>query len=45
MAIHAQVADICVESLLLKEAENKVVEVITSAEEPARPIRELFALV
>ena len=38
-------ADICVESLVIKEAENKVVEVVTSMDELARPIRDWFAFV
>ncbi len=40
-----QVADICVDSLILPEAANKVVEVITAAAEPSRSIRNLFASV
>ncbi len=38
-----QVADVCVDSLVLSEAANKVVEVITAADEPNRPVRDLFA--
>lgn len=38
-----QVADICVESLIIPESANKVVEVIASASEPARLIKDLFA--
>ena len=45
MLLFAQVADICVDSLVLPEAANKVVEVITAADEPNRSIRNLFASV
>lgn len=38
-----QVADICVDSLVLPEAANKVVEVITAPQEPNRSVRDLFA--
>ena len=40
-----QVADICVDSLLIKEAENKVVEVIATPDQPMRSLRDLFASV
>ena len=40
-----QVADICVSSLLIKEAENKVVEVIATPDQPMRSLRDLFASV
>ena len=33
------------ESLIIKEAENKVVEVVTSTDELARPIKDWFAYV
>jgi hypothetical protein len=38
-----QVADVCVDSLVLQEAANKVVEIVTSPSEPMRPVRDLFA--
>ncbi|EIE22705.1 dehydrogenase, partial [Coccomyxa subellipsoidea C-169] len=41
--LRSQVADVCVDSLVLSEAANKVVEVITAADEPNRPVRDLFA--
>ena len=36
------VADICVESLLIDAAENRIVECICRQGEPKRPIGELF---
>ena len=41
----SQVADLCVEALLLDEAQNKVVEVITDQSAPMMPPRALFASV
>ena len=40
-----QVADICVDSLIIKESVNKVVEVITAPSEPYKSVRDLFATV
>jgi len=37
------VAGVCVEALALREAEDKVCEVVSRAGEPARPLRSLFA--
>ena len=37
-----QVADLCVEALLLDEAQNKVVEVITDQSAPMMPPRALL---
>ena len=38
-----QVADVCVEALVLDEAEDKVCEIVSQPGEPARPLRTLFA--
>ena len=40
-----QVADICVDALIIKEAENKVVEVVATADQPMRSLKDLFASV
>ena len=45
MLVPAQVADLCVEALLLDEAQNKVVEVITDQSAPMMSPRALFASV
>lgn len=44
-SLFIQVADICVDAILLKQAENKVVEVISAQSEPPRAIKDLFASV
>ena len=41
----SQVADLCVEALVLDEAQNKVVEVITDQSAPIMAPRGLFASV
>lgn len=40
-----QVADVCVEALVCPEASNKVVEIIATTTDPAKPISALFSSV
>ncbi|MEB3124010.1 MAG: SDR family oxidoreductase [Snowella sp.] len=40
-----KVAEVCVESLFLPAAKNKIVEIVTKPEAPAQPFEQLFAQV
>lgn len=41
----AKVAQVCVEALFQPAAENKIVEVVAQAEQPQKPLAELFAAI
>ncbi len=43
--LRSQVADVVVDALIDSAASNKVVEIVTDANQPNRPYSELFAMV